>query len=224
MTQSQPPLEFAVDIESAEKLMVIEEQLHDLNVQFNAEQLALEQKYKLLKEPIFQTRDTESESVPNFWSTALCNNAFLQSLAFPTEMALLSKLEKIQVVRSGIRDFKLLFTFAKNDCFEDSVLVKSVMFDEENDASVVPATIKWMKGKRFFTPKKSAKQHDHSHEHSHEETGFFGWLQDDDSCSANVAMFISEELYPNAGKYYAGEGEIDSEADYEDSEEDEIME
>ncbi|CAH2036935.1 unnamed protein product [Thlaspi arvense] len=163
-----------IDVElvlSIEKLQEIQDDLEKINEKASDEVLEVEQKYNVIRKPVYDKRNEIIKAIPDFWLTAVIgcleqsfsNNWDLESvfpLQFMSHPALcelltdedqkifkyLSSLdvEDAKDVKSG---YSITFHFSPNPYFEDESLTKTFDFLDEGTTKITATPIKWKEGK-----------------------------------------------------------------------------
>ena len=144
---------------TADEVQVFE-QLGALERDFaEAELVSLRQKEQALA-PLYLKRQTLLSRIPQFWPTVLRNAPESILPAFTlTDLSILSHLTNLTITRPDIisaekgdpRSLRFVFTFAPNDIFSDTQLVKEYKYHADREPhqnpTSVPVPIKW-KSKR----------------------------------------------------------------------------
>ncbi|CAN1266135.1 NAP1-related protein 2 [Linum perenne] len=147
---------------SIEKLQEIQDELERINEEASDKVLEVEQKYNVIRKPVYDKRNDIIKSIPDFWLTAVsvvCTFAdlsFVQFLSHPALGNLLSEedqkvfkhltsleVEDCKDVKSG---YTITFNFETNPYFEDTKLIKTFTFQDEGTTEITATPIKWKEG------------------------------------------------------------------------------
>ncbi|KAJ2080211.1 hypothetical protein H4R24_003221 [Coemansia sp. RSA 988] len=201
----------AVEHESALRdLEAINEDINIIVEQLVDEEAALHAKYELKKAPLYKKRQDVVANIPKFWLTCLEKHPIITSLIEMEDAEAIAYLESIEIERSTETpiNYKVVFVFGENPYFAQRKLVKEFDFSNKGDVKVTNHEIKWKADKDLTASAKNAKAgkeeaSDDSDQFSeNEEASFFCWF--DDENGSELADLIANDLFPNAGMYYAG--------------------
>jgi len=206
---------------AVEQLDELQNDLDKLNEQASEEILTVEQKYNKLRTPHFSKRSELISQIPNFWVTAFINHPQVSALLSEEDEEALQHLQKVEVqefedIKSG---YKILFTFDKNDFFDNEVLSKEFHLSETGEPSSKASEIKWKEGK-CLTGKAAGAKAGKKRAHDEQES-FFSWFSDHgDAGSDELGEVIKDEIWPNPLQYFLAseEGDDELEEDLEDEE------
>ncbi|XP_071685848.1 NAP1-related protein 2-like [Rutidosis leptorrhynchoides] len=206
---------------SIEKLQEVQDELEKINEEASDKVLEVEQKYNVVRKPVYDKRSEVIKSIPDFWLTAFLSHPVLSDLLTEEDQKIFKHLTTLEVednkdVKMG---YSITFNFSPNPYFEDSKLTKTFTFIDEGTAKVTATPIKWKEGKGIPN---GVCDHDHEkkgNKRCHEDESFFSWFigsqQKDEIEEINddVAEIIREDLWINPLTYF------NNDADEEDDEE-----
>jgi nucleosome assembly protein 1-like 1 len=175
-----------------------------------------------------------AEPIANFWLTCFQNHPKLLEEVHPCDEPLLKLLRDIELTRElpdGHTGFQLRFEFAPNDWFNDKVLTKTYLMDEDDDDTlddVVGCSIDWKEGKNFtvrtVTKKQKKKGKERTVTIDEPVPSFFSFfappklpaenadlddeeaelLQDTLEADYAVACILRDKIVPDAVNWYTG--------------------
>jgi nucleosome assembly protein 1-like 1 len=109
----------------------------DLNKRYQQDLLQLQNKFLTQYNDCFAERQAiinGEDNIPNFWLTAMKNNAILSSAIEPADEEALSFLRDVRIEDVGnTQGFNLVFDFNDNPFFSNSSLSKSFIYEYEED-------------------------------------------------------------------------------------------
>ncbi|ODV92233.1 hypothetical protein CANCADRAFT_30461 [Tortispora caseinolytica NRRL Y-17796] len=183
-----------------------------------------------LYKPILEERKAVLKSIPKFWPMVLEQyGEAIEKHITPDDQELLETIESIEVERDDddIRSFEIKFVFGNNEFLEQTEITKKFKAISKHGQDIkyesTPVEIKWKTGKDLTKREKGAAP---------SFFDFFAFKGDDKEMfpeAEEIAASISEDLYPNAAKYYVDaikelyedEDESDISLSEEDEDEDE---
>ncbi|KAK9751895.1 Nucleosome assembly protein (NAP) [Popillia japonica] len=174
-----------------------------LNEQASDEIIKVEQKYNLLRNPLYHKRDEGLNKIPHFWVTAFVNHPDLSTILSDSEEDCLHHLSKVEVqeyedIKSG---YKLSFFFDENPYFENRVLTKEYHLESLEEPTCKSTAIKWKEGFDLTTPKHIASKP--GQKRGREHKSFFSWFNDhSDPLSDDIAEIIKDDIYINPLQYF----------------------
>nr|GEV28104.1 NAP1-related protein 1-like [Tanacetum cinerariifolium] len=185
---------------SIEKLQEIQDELEKINEKASEEVLEVEQKYNVVRKPVYDKRSDIIKSIPDFWLTA--------------------------DMKSG---YSITFNFSPNSYFEDAKLTKTFTFTDDGTTKITATPIKWkegMGGTNGVAHEKNGNKRPHEEDSFF---GWFSETQqkdDMDEIQDQVAEIIVEDLWSNPLAYFNNDAdeedmEGDEEEDGEESEDEE---
>ncbi|CAN7098868.1 unnamed protein product [Brassica rapa subsp. narinosa] len=210
---------------SIEKLQEIQDNLEKINEKASDEVLEVDQKYNVIRKPVYDKRNEVIKAIPDLWLTAFLSHPALGELLSEEDQKIFKYLSSLDVddakdVKSGysitflsffLNHISLLLCyccelqhFNPNPYFEDEKLTKTFTFLKEGTTKITVTPIKWKEGK-------------------------FGDAQhkedlDVDINDEQVADVIKEDLWPNPLTYFNNEDDeedFDEDDDDDDDDEDE---
>uniref|UniRef100_A0A1J3H5E0 NAP1-related protein 2 n=1 Tax=Noccaea caerulescens TaxID=107243 RepID=A0A1J3H5E0_NOCCA len=221
---------------SIEKLQEIQDDLEKINEKASDEVLEVEQKYNVIRKPVYDKRNEIIQSIPDFWLTAFLSHPALGELLTEEDQKIFKHLVSLDVedaidVKSG---YSITFHFSPNPFFEDGKLTKTFTFlDDEGTTKITATPIKWKEGKGLPNGVNHEKK---GNKRALPEESFFTWFSDaqpkedvDEEIHDEVADIIKEDLWPNPLTYFNndadeedfdGDDDGDEEGKEGDSEED----
>ncbi|XP_010501519.1 PREDICTED: NAP1-related protein 2-like [Camelina sativa] len=181
---------------SIEKLQEIQDDLEKINEKASDEVLEVEQKYNVIRKPVYDKRNEIIKAIPDFWLTAIFK--YLSSL----------DVEDAKDVKSG---YSITFYFNPNPYFEDGKLTKTFTFLEEGTTKITATPIKWKEGKGLSNGVNHEKN---GNKRALPEESFFTWFNDaqhkedvEIEMHDEVADIIKEDLWPNPLTYFNNEAD-----------------
>ena len=156
------------------------------------EQLAVQRRFDLMKDPILTEREDEIAKIPNFWATAISNHPATDPEAAGRDREILGFLQSIDlednIDDNGSYTFTFNFDAKRNRFFPHSQLVRKVtILDDQTD--VVEAThISWAPKKKPTHPK-----------------SFFAWFASTTGSGVGEEDFgevLRRDLWQNPYPYY----------------------
>ncbi|KAB5590139.1 hypothetical protein CTheo_6426 [Ceratobasidium theobromae] len=217
-------------------------------------EIAVDAATQKIMQPIYTARREAVKSLPRFWGTALSQHAQLAVyMAGQDDMKALSYLSDLWVEYDQVepRAFTIVFEFADNPYFTDKVLKKEFKYTPpdgtpapgtnvdvngvsdaqeafEWESHITPQAIKinWKDDAHNLT-KLSPRILNPEDPNDVEELGsFFNWFEHGPDTN-ELGPTIVQDVFPQALRYYRGEGEFgrqmvdsDEEMDSEDDDED----
>ncbi|KAI8866547.1 nucleosome assembly protein [Ramicandelaber brevisporus] len=181
--------------------------------------------------------DANLKGVPDFWLQVISGHPLMQNILNPEDVAPLRSLKNVVVeeVADKPLSFKLVFTFAKNDHFDNEVLTKTINYKQgEPNGKPQPHStegtkINWKSEKAdvesFFDLFRTTEAGDNSEEQAEAIINVANMMMDDD-----MACLFKDHLIPHAVDWFTGKAmEYDISQDlldqdpygYEDDEDDE---
>ncbi|CAE5964129.1 unnamed protein product [Arabidopsis arenosa] len=219
---------------SIEKLQEIQDDLEKINEKASDEVLEVEQKYNVIRKPVYDKRNEVIQSIPDFWMTAFLSHPALGDLLTEEDQKIFKYLNSLEVedakdVKSG---YSITFHFNSNPFFEDAKLTKTFTFLEEGTTKITATPIKWKEGKGL----PNGVNHDDKkgNKRALPEESFFTWFTDaqhkedaGDEIHDEVADIIKEDLWSNPLTYFNNDadeedfdGDDDGDEEGEDDDED----
>ncbi|OIW00001.1 hypothetical protein TanjilG_26338 [Lupinus angustifolius] len=208
---------------SIEKLQEIQDNLEKINEEANDKVLEVEQKYNVIRKPVYDNRNEIIKSIPDFWLTAFLSHPALGELLNDEDQKIFKYLDSLEVednkdIKSG---YAITLNFKPNPYFEDTKLTKTYTFLDEGATKITATPIKWKEGKSIANGV--------DHEKKGNKRAFV-----DVSPSVTfhykfqIADLIKEDLWPNPLTYFNNEvpddvepiGEPFEDDDENDSEDD----
>ncbi|KAK9453883.1 hypothetical protein V1511DRAFT_503488 [Dipodascopsis uninucleata] len=215
------------------------EELATLEMDFEKAELDILKYSTKLLNPLYKKRKETIKRIPSFWRTVLEQGGEeIDQYVNPQDGELLESILSIELERAEAdpRTFTLKFEFEDNDFLEDNVITKTFTYidkksdkEEEDSEDITDAAkikyrstksdIKWKAGKNLIRTKAGATPSFFT---------FFDWENSEDESKQDVfdrahevALYIAEDLYPNAVKLFTEateeeEEDEDEEIDLED--------
>lgn len=160
-------------------------------------------KYLGIRTALYDHRKELIMNVNYFWLKALVNHPALSLLITDIDSRILRKLVDIDIVNvhSGLDahadDYEIWFTFAGNEYFEDTCLVKRYTHSDESGRNIGVHDIRW---KGDWGERTLAKKGRFGASLS----TFFRWIAEDTRDAADLGDLIKREVYPRAIELYFG--------------------
>ncbi|XP_047327642.1 NAP1-related protein 2-like [Impatiens glandulifera] len=197
---------------SIEKLQEIQDQLEQINEEANEKVMEVEQKYSLLRKPVYDKRNEIVKSIPDFWLTAFLSHPALGDLLTEEDGKIFKYLSSLEVedtkdVKAG---YSISFIFNPNPYFEDSKLTKTFTFLDEGTIKTTATSIKWKEGMGI----PNGVVHEKKGKRSLAEESFFTWFNEAlhmDDIQDEVAEVIKDDLWPSPLTYFNNDGDDDDE-------------
>lgn len=215
--------------EAIEDIDRVQCEIDKLNEEASEEILKVEQKYNKLRQPHYKNRSDLIGKVPNFWVTVFVNHPQLSTLLDEDDEDALQYLKKVEVqefedIKSG---YKINFYFdnSRNPYFENEVLYKEFILNENGEPTCKSSPIKWKPGKNLTEQSKSDVPSDSKggRKRGHKEASlFFSWFSDHtDAAGDDFGEVIKDDIWPNPLQYFLANNEDEDDEDGEGGEEDE---
>ncbi|XP_022915009.1 protein SET [Onthophagus taurus] len=191
-----------------------QDEIDALNAQASDEILKIEQKYNLLRNPLYSKRNDLINKIPHFWVTAFANHPDLSALLSDSDEDCLHHMTKIEIedyddIKSG---YKIHFYFEENPYFENQVLTKDYHLASITEPISTSTEIKWKDGYNLTQDKHT--QSKTSRKRAFEQKTFFAWFTDhSDPVSDDVAEAIKDDLWINPISYFLLPDSIDNGVD-----------
>ncbi|KAJ8539914.1 hypothetical protein K7X08_026303 [Anisodus acutangulus] len=199
---------------SIEKLQEIQDELEKINEEASDKVLEVEQKYNVIRKPVYDKRNNITKTIPDFWLTAFLSHPVLGEFLIEEDQKIFKFLSSIEVeeskdVKSG---YSITFNFNANPYFENTKLSKTYTFLEDGPTKIFATTIKWKEG--MGIPNGVAHEKN-GNKRPHTEESFFTWFsevhqKDEEEDEAleiqdEVAEIIKDDLWPNPLTYFNNE-------------------
>lgn len=209
--------------ESIEEIDRVQCEIDKLNEEASEEILKVEQKYNKLRQPHYKGRSDLIGKVPNFWVTVFVNHPQLSTLLDEDDEEALQYLKKVDVqefedIKSG---YKINFHFdeTRNPFFENDVLFKEFILNENGEPTCKSSTIKWKPGKNLTESAKLdiVDPKNVNRKRAHKEASlFFSWFNDHaDAAGDDFGEVIKDDIWPNPLQYFLANNDEDEEDDDE---------
>eukprot|EP00299_Pterocystis_sp_00344_P000656 c10236_g1_i1.p1 GENE.c10236_g1_i1~~c10236_g1_i1.p1 ORF type:complete len:215 (+),score=51.96 c10236_g1_i1:48-692(+) len=186
------------------ELLAAQEQVNDLDKLLQGELEEIEHKLSETRKPLLKKRALVTRKIPNFWLTAIRNHGKLQSFLTESDEKCLEYLENFDVEETA-DSFTLKFEFSKdNPYFSNQTLTKTFSLGEDGAPKTTGTQVHWHKDKR---PAAAGS----------EILSFFSWLEESSNefDELEIQDIFRETLWPDAIKYYFGEGEDEELEEFE---------
>lgn len=214
--------------ESIEEIDRVQCEIDKLNEEASEEILKVEQKFNKLRQPSYKSRSELISKVPNFWVTVFVNHPQLSTLLDEDDEEALQYLKKVDVqefedIKSG---YKISFYFdeTKNPFFDNEVLYKEFILNENGEPTCKSSQINWKPGKNLTEQTKVdlAADPKGGRKRSHKEASlFFSWFNDHaDAAGDDFGEVIKDDIWPNPLQYFLANNEDDDEEGDENDDED----
>jgi len=213
--------------EAVEEIDRVQCDIDKLNEEASEEILKVEQKYNKLRQPHYKNRSDLISKVPNFWVTVFVNHPQLSTLLDEDDEEALQYLKKVEVqefedIKSG---YKIVFHFdnTKNPFFENDMLFKEFILNENGEPTCKSSQIKWKPGKNLTEQSKTDLANDSKgRKRGHKEASlFFSWFNDHaDASGDDFGEVIKDDIWPNPLQYFLANNEDDDEDENEVGEDD----
>lgn len=216
--------------DSIEDIDRVQCEIDKLNEEASEEILKVEQKYNKLRQPHYKSRSDLIGKVPNFWVTVFVNHPQLSTLLDEDDEEALQYLKKVDVqefedIKSG---YKINFYFdeARNPFFENELLYKEFILNENGEPTCKSSAIKWKPGKCLTESAKldsiETKDGNINRKRPHKEASlFFSWFNDHaDAAGDDFGEVIKDDIWPNPLQYFLANNEDDEEDDDDENEND----
>ncbi|XP_014664401.1 PREDICTED: uncharacterized protein LOC106806813 [Priapulus caudatus] len=186
-------------------------EIDNLNERCSEEVLKIEQRYSLLKKPIFCKRNEFIEKIPNFWSTTFLNHPQISVIVDEDEEECIRCLKKVEVedyddLRSG---YRIRLHFEENPFFENMTVCKEFASAHATyDPSSGIPEIRWKDGKSLA----ECQEEREGRKRDRRSRTFFMWLtSQSDAASDVLAEAIKDEIWPNPLQYFVVDDAEESE-------------
>lgn len=180
------------------ELQVVQFQLEVLDNQCAEEQIAIQQKWDLVRRSHFEKRSEIVQQVPGFWCAVFCGHPLLQfHLRHPLELKALDFLSGIdlQDIPGSDCSYQVCLSFCEKNMFEEKTATKKVISCQDS-VKVYPATL---------TPK-DERGHEVLAEATSTTLSLLGWLLSSQAGhpdgSEDFGTLFRRELWQNPMPYY----------------------
>ncbi|CDY19242.1 BnaC05g14430D [Brassica napus] len=153
---------------SIETLQEIQDDLEKINEKASDEVLEVEQKYNVIRKPVYDKRNEIIKAIPDFWLTAFLSHPALGELLTEEDQKIFKYLSSLDV--EDAKDH-----FNPNPYFEDEKLTKTFTFLEEGTTKITATPIKWKEGKGLPNGVNHEKN---GNKRALPEESFFTWFSD----------------------------------------------
>jgi template-activating factor I len=197
------------------ELEMCHNELDKLNEKENEEVIAMDQKYKKLRQECYDKRSKIIEKIPDFWFTVFTGHPDLCNILTEEEEDCLHYLRKLEVdMADNNSGYCIKFYFRENPYFKNDFLVKEISYKQDKMASE-STKIDWTKPQKK-TPAKAPGQ-----KRTREEPkSFFGWFSNnDDPANDKIAEIIKDDVWANTLQYYLPDPDMEGEDDSNESSE-----
>ncbi|EFA10615.1 protein SET [Tribolium castaneum] len=189
--------------------------LDKLNEKENEEVIALDQKYRKLRQECYDRRSKIIEKISDFWFTVFTGHPDLCNILTEEEEDCLHYLRKLEVdMADNNSGYSIKFYFKENPYFENDLLVKEISYKQDKMASE-STKIKWLKPQKKPAGKTPGKKRTKD-----EPKSFFGWFSsNDDPANDKIAEIIKDDVWANTLQYYLPDPDMEGEDDSNESSE-----
>ncbi len=196
--------------EAIEEIDHVQCEIDKMNEEASEEILKVEQKFNKLRQPHYKNRSELISKVPNFWVTVFVNHPQLSTLLDEEDEEALQYLKKVEVqefedIKSG---YKINFYFdnTKNPFFDNEVLYKEFILNENGEPTCKSSQINWKPGKNLTEQSKTEMAGDAkgARKRGHKEASlFFSWFNDHaDAAGDDFGEVIKDDIWPNPLQYF----------------------
>ncbi|KAF3607328.1 hypothetical protein DY000_02045777, partial [Brassica cretica] len=172
-----------------------------INEKASDEVLEVEQKYNVIRKPVYNKRNEIIKAIPDFWLTAFLSHPALGELLTEEDQKIFKYLSSLDV--EDAKDH-----FNPNPYFEDEKLTKTFTFLEEGTTKITATPIKWKEGKGLPNGVNHEKN---GNKRALPEESFFTWFSDAQHKEDLVVEINDEE---------ADEEDFDEDDDDDDEDDD----
>lgn len=174
------------------------------------EQMAIQRQFDEKKKPIFDERRSIIEKIPKFWAETISKHPVFQENMHQEDLEVLEFLKDIELEDNlddeGSYKIKLVFDEAVSDIMEPNVLVKHVVFKDNEEVVNEVTRIKWMKESPRDAIEKKLAETDDSKEFRRSIISFFDLFSEDTlGESIDIGEVIRRDIYHAPLLYYCEE-------------------
>ncbi|KAG2303245.1 hypothetical protein Bca52824_031896 [Brassica carinata] len=181
-----------------------------MNEKASDEVLEVEQKYNVIRKPVYDKRNKIIKAIPDFWLTAFLSHPALGELLTEEDQKVCVCIGLISLIDCELQHFN------PNPYFEDEKLTKTFTFLEEGTTKITATPIRWKEGKGLpngVNHEKNGKKR------ALPEERYRSYKEDlDVEINDEVADVIKEDLWPNPLTYFNNEAD---EEDFDEEDDDE---
>ncbi|CAG0916440.1 unnamed protein product [Notodromas monacha] len=216
--------------EALDELDSCQREIDALNEKASEEILKVEQKFNILRRPMYGNRTEIIARIPQFWLTAFTNHPQISPMIDEEEEKCLQYLRDMVVdenddIKSG---YKIKFIFEDNPYFDNNELVKDIHLpyeSPEDRPSVESTEIKWKAGMDLLKVKEK-KPKRRGRAWADNTVSFLEWLtHGGDPSGDEIAEILKDDMWPNPMQYYlAPEVELEANGLSDEDEEEEGVE
>ncbi|XP_031571319.1 protein SET-like [Actinia tenebrosa] len=202
----------------------VQNHIDSLNEEASEEILKVEQKYNSKRKPHFEKRTSLIRKIPHFWVTVFSNHPQTQALLDEEDESALYYMTSLEVeefedIKSG---YKIKFGFDENPYFENTVISKEFILNENGEQSSRSTPIIWKTG-MDLTQRYNQLDMMKGRKREHQPESFFSWFADLADSTDELGEVIKDDIWPNPLQYYLGP-EVQMEAGNDEEDDDDVDE
>lgn len=178
------------------------------------EQMAIQRQFDEKKKPIFNERRSIIEKIPKFWAETISKHPVFQENIHPEDLEVLEFLKDIELEDNlddeGSYRIKLIFDEAVSNLMKPNILVKHVVFKDNEEIVKEVTEISWAKeSPRAAIEKKFSGAENKEEEYGRSIVSFFDFFSEHiPEESIDIGEIIRRDIFHAPLLYYC-EDELD---------------
>jgi len=195
------------------ELEMCHNELDKLNEKENEEVIAMDQKFRKLRQESYDKRSKIIEKIPDFWFTVFTGHPDLCNILSEEEEDCLHYLRKLEVdMADNNSGYSIKFYFKENPHFKNALLVKEISYKQDKMTSE-STKIDWVKPQKKTAAKGAGKKRARE-----EPKSFFAWFNNnEDPANDKIAEIIKDDVWANTLQYYLPDPDMEGEDDSNES-------
>ncbi|WKS79659.1 nucleosome assembly protein [Cryptosporidium sp. 43IA8] len=180
------------------------------------EQMIIQRQFDEKKKPIFDERKAIIEKIPKFWADTISRHPVFQDNMHPEDFDILEYLKDIELEdnldNEGSYKIKLIFDEAVSEFMEPNILVKHIIFKDNQEIVNEVTKINWKKeSPRSIIEKKFIDTEENEEEYKNSVLSFFDFFSENISDDIDIGEIIRRDIYHAPLLYYREDDSISDE-------------
>ncbi|KAK9171092.1 Nucleosome assembly protein (NAP) family protein [Cryptosporidium meleagridis] len=190
------------------KLEEVDTRLMELDSECAKEQMNIQRQFDEKKKPIFDERRAIIEKIPKFWADTISRHPVFQDNMHPEDFDILEYLKDIELEdnldNEGSYKIKLIFDEAVSEFMEPNILVKHIIFKDNQEIVNEVTKINWKKeSPRSIIEKKFIDTEENKEEYKNSVLSFFDFFSENISDdNIDIGEVIRRDIYHAPLLYY----------------------
>ncbi|QOY40163.1 Nucleosome assembly protein (NAP) [Cryptosporidium parvum] len=198
------------------KLEEVDTRLMELDSECAKEQMIIQRQFDEKKKPIFDERKAIIEKIPKFWADTISRHPVFQDNMHPEDFDILEYLKDIELEdnldNEGSYKIKLIFDEAVSEFMEPNILVKHIIFKDNQEIVNEVTKINWKKeSPRSIIEKKFIDTEENEEEYKNSVLSFFDFFSENISDDIDIGEIIRRDIYHAPLLYYREDDSISDE-------------